>query len=126
MRIAVMGVGSLGTILGSMLARDGLDVELVDANQDHVDALNSRGAHVEGLMELTTIVEALTPDLMQGLYDLVIYLVKSTYDDMALPQIQSHMGPESMLITLQNGVPEEKVASYIGRERTLGGATPRR
>ncbi len=122
MRIAVMGAGSLGTILGSMLSRDGLNVELVDANQEHVEALNSQGARVEGLMEFTTPVKALTPDQMQGHYDLVIYLVKSTYDDMALPLIQSHLGSDSALITLQNGVPEGKVSSYIGRERTLGGA----
>jgi 2-dehydropantoate 2-reductase len=59
---------------------------------------------------------------MMGGYDLVVYLVKSTFDAVALPQITPHLGSESMVITLQNGVPEEKVASYVGRERTLGGA----
>ena len=67
-------------------------------------------------------MRALTPDGMEGIYDLVVYLVKSTYDEQALPQILPHLGADSVLITLQNGVPEEKVASFIGRERTLGGA----
>lgn len=122
MRVAVMGVGSLGTILGAMLAKDSLDVELIDANREHVAALNANGARVEGSLELRAPVRALLPEDMRGTYDLVVYLVKSTYDEAALPQVLPHLGPDSALITLQNGVPEEKVASFIGRERTLGGA----
>jgi 2-dehydropantoate 2-reductase len=122
MRTAVMGAGSLGTIAGALLSKAGLDVVLVDANEAHVNALNADGAHVVGCMELAVPVRALTPDRMEGIYDLVIYLVKSTFDEVALPQAVEHMGPDSMLITLQNGVPEEKVAGFVGRGRTLGGA----
>ena len=70
---------------------------------------------MEGSTEFETPVKALTPDLVEGAYDLVIYLVKSTYDETDLPQMLPHLRPESVLITLQNGVPEEKVASFIGR-----------
>ena len=122
MRIAVLGAGSLGTVVGALLARDGLDVWLVDANQEHVAALNREGARITGQMELTQPVRALTPEQMEGTFDLVIYLAKSTYDDVALPSILPHLKRESLLLTLQNGVPEEKVASYVGRERTVGGA----
>lgn len=95
---------------------------LVDANEAHVNALNTDGAHIVGCMELAAPVKALTPDRMEGTFDLFIYMVKATYDDVALPQAIEHMGPDSMLITLQNGVPEEKVAGFVGRGRTLGGA----
>ena len=122
MRTAVMGAGSLGTIAGALLSKAGLDVVLVDANEENVNALNMDGAHVMGCMELAAPVKALTLDRMEGTFDLVIYLVKATYDDVALPQAIEHMGPDSMLITLQNGVPEEKVAGFAGRGRTLGGA----
>lgn len=122
MRIAVMGAGSLGTIVGALLSRAGLDVVLVDANEEHVDALNRDGATVVGTMEMTAPVRAVTPEGMAGAYDLVIYLVKSTYDEVALPKAVRHMGDGSALITLQNGVPEERVASFVGRERTMGGA----
>jgi 2-dehydropantoate 2-reductase len=122
LRIAVLGTGSLGTVVGALLARDGLDVWLVDANQEHVAALTREGARITGQMELVQPVRALTPDKMEGTFDLVIYLAKSTYDDAALPSILPHLGKESTLLTLQNGIPEEKVASYVGRERTVGGA----
>jgi 2-dehydropantoate 2-reductase len=121
-RIALVGAGSLGTIAGAFLSKVGLDLVLIDANKEHVDALNSRGAQVIGLAELTVPVKAITPEEMDGTYDLFIYLVKSTFDEAALPALLPFMRDDSMLITLQNGVPEEKVASFIGRERTLGGA----
>lgn len=122
MRIAVMGAGSLGTIAGALLSKAGLDAVLVDANEEHVNALNLNGATVVGKMELNTPVKAVTPDRMEGVYDLVIYMVKATYDDVALPRAMRHMSADSGLITLQNGVPEERVASFIGREKTMGGA----
>ncbi len=122
MRIALVGAGSLGTIVGALISKAGLDIVLVDANREHVEALNSQGAQVVGHMELRVPVKASLPEDVRGEYDLVIYLAKATYDEVALPQVSEHMGEESILITLQNGVPEEKVASFIGKERVLGGA----
>ncbi len=122
MKILVMGAGSLGTIVGALLSKDGLDVLMADANREHVDALNEKGATITGHLNLNVPVRAITPDCLEGFFDLVIYLVKTTYDEVALPQAVKHMKPESILITLQNGVPEEKVASFVGKERTLGGA----
>jgi 2-dehydropantoate 2-reductase len=122
MRIAVMGAGSLGTVVGAMLTRAGLDVSMVDANREYVAALNQKGSKVVGMLDITQPVRALTPDGMEGIYDLVVYLVKVFYDEQALPQVLPHLGADSLLITLQNGIPEERVAAFIGRERTLGGA----
>ncbi len=122
MKIAVVGIGSLGTVVGALLTKGGLDMTLVDASEEKVAALNGEGARVVGNLDLVQAVRAVTPGGMRGEYDLVVYLVKSTYDEQALPQVRQHLGADGMLITLQNGVPEEKVASFIGRERTLGGA----
>ena len=122
MRIAIMGAGSLGTVVGALLTKAGYDVSMVDANEEHVAALQQHGARLVGGIELEQPVKALLPDRMDGTFDLVIYQVKTTYDEVALPQILPHLGPDSMLLTLQNGIPEEKVASYVSRARTLGGA----
>ncbi len=111
MRIALVGAGSLGTIAGALLSKVGLDIVLVDANEEHVNALNSMGARIEGHMEATILVKAIRPHDMEGTYDLFIYMVKATFDDVALPGLLPFMRPDSMLITLQNGVPEERVAS---------------
>lgn len=117
-----MGTGSLGTIIGALLSGAGEDIILVDADRDHVRALNEKGATITGHMDLTVPVKAIMPDMMDGSFDLVIYLVKSTYDDEALPMLLPHLSESSGVITLQNGIPEEKIASIVGRERTMGGA----
>ncbi|MBN2028409.1 MAG: ketopantoate reductase family protein [Actinobacteria bacterium] len=122
MRIALVGAGAMGTIIGALVTKGGEDIVLVDVNEPHVAALNDKGAKIVGHMDLTVPVKAVTPDGMEGTYDLIIYLVKTTYDDKALPEIVPFIGDKSMVITLQNGVPEERVAEVVGRERTLGGA----
>ena len=122
MRAALMGVGSLGTIIGALVSKNGGDMTLIDANQAHVDALNEKGATVIGKMELTGVpVKAITPDQMDGIYDLVILLAKQTYNDVALRQLLPHLGENSVVCTLQNGVPEESVGRIIGPERVVGG-----
>lgn len=122
MRAAVMGVGSLGTIIGALLAKNGQEIELIDANKAHVKALNEKGATITGKMELNVPVKAITPEEMTGIYDVVIYLVKQTYNETALNQLLPHLGPDSVVCTLQNGVPEDAVAQIVGKKRTVGGA----
>jgi 2-dehydropantoate 2-reductase len=112
----------MGTIIGALLTKSGEDIVLVDVNEPHIKALNEKGAKIVGHMDTTVPVKAMIPGEMEGIYDLIIYLVKTTYDDKALPEILPFLGTDSMVITLQNGVPEERVAAVVGRERTLGGA----
>lgn len=117
-----MGAGSLGTIIGALVAKNGGDMTLIDANRAHVDALNKNGAQVIGKMELSGVpVKAVTPDEMEGTYDLVILLAKQTYNAVALRQLLPHLGASSVVCTLQNGVPEESVGRIIGPERVVGG-----
>ena len=71
---------------------------------------------------MTVPVKAIMPAQMEGTYDLVIYLVKTTYNHVALPQIVPHLHEESIVLTLQNGLPEDAVAEYVGVKRTIGAA----
>lgn len=116
-----MGAGSLGTIIGAYIAKAGVEIDLIDANVEHVKALNENGAKVVGTVEFSAPVNALTPDKMEGIYDIVFYIVKQTYNELALKQLLPHLNESSTVCTLQNGVPELKVAEVIGAERTVGG-----
>ena len=42
MKCAIYGAGSLGTVLGAYMSRAGQEVELVNHNQAHVEALRER------------------------------------------------------------------------------------
>ena len=122
MRTAILGAGALGIIIGALMTKNGKQVDLIDSYQENVDALNADGARVTGNLELHWPVTALTPQEMKGEYDLILLLTKQTANEMALPRLLPYLHPDSIVCTLQNGIPEDGVAAIIGRERTIGGA----
>lgn len=122
MRAAIIGAGSLGTIIGALMAQGGKPVDLIDTNTEHVDALNRDGARIIGEMELTVPVKAMTPDQMTGQYDLVFLLNKQTANQQVLGHLLPFLHDNSIVCTLQNGIPEPSVAAVVGQDRTIGGA----
>jgi len=123
MRTAIIGCGAMGTVLGAFLTKSGLDVEMIDTYQAHVDTMKEQGAKIIGWKEFTIPVKAITPDEMSGIYDLVFLFTKQTANHIVLPNLLPYLNEESIVCTLQNGIPEPSVASVIGQERTIGGAT---
>jgi len=121
-RIAVMGAGSLGTVLGAFIARKGLDVTLVDSNAEHVAALNERGAHVVGSTDFIQPVKACTPEKMEGEFDLFIYMAKQTANEVAIPQMVAHCHKDTIICSCQNGIPEYAVAKYWPKDHICGAA----
>lgn len=125
MRIAIIGAGSMGTIIGAYLTKAGCDVSLYDANKEHVAALQQNGAtvkHLEDDKTFTIPVKAFTPDQMEGIYDLVLLLTKQTANPVVLPNMLKYLNDKSIVCALQNGIPEPSVAEVVGKERTIGGA----
>jgi 2-dehydropantoate 2-reductase len=122
MRVAINGVGSLGTILGALMTSKGKEVELIDANKEIVYTLNTQGATITGFMDLNSPVKAYTPDKMSGKYDLVFLMNKQTVNKEVLDHLLGFLHEDSIVCTLQNGVPEESVAAVVGAKRTIGGA----
>ena len=122
MRTAILGAGALGIIIGARMTKNGKQVDLIDSFKENVDALNANGATVTGFLEMHQKVTALTPDQMTGTYDLVLLLTKQTVNETALKELLPFLHKDSIVCTLQNGVPEESVAEIVGKERTIGGA----
>ena len=98
MRIAVAGAGAIGTWLGAALARAGHDVVLL-ARGAQRDALAAGGVRVRGAEEYDVRV-ALEPD---GPVDAVFLTVKA-HDQASVP-IGPLLGPETMVVAAQNGIP---------------------
>lgn len=121
LRTAIMGAGSIGIITGALISKNGGQVDLIDSFKENVDALNEKGARIAGHMDVTVPVRAMTPEEMKGIYDLIIVLTKQTTNDIVLKKVLEHIDGNSLVLTLQNGIPEYKVASYVGKERTAGG-----
>lgn len=122
MKVAIMGAGSLGTIVGALLTKNGCAVDLIDANVAHVKALNMHGAKIIGL-HLIQPVKALTPDEMKDQYDIILYLVKNTQNEAALPYVAKYLKPSGVVVVGQNGLPEEAVSAVVGKDRVIGHVT---
>ncbi|MED0662849.1 2-dehydropantoate 2-reductase [Geobacillus thermodenitrificans] len=122
MRIAIVGAGSLGTIIGALLTEGGQNVDLIDANEENVKVLNENGAQITGFIKKHVKVNALTPEQLEDKYDIVFLLTKQMYNHVALNQLLPHLHTDSVVCTLQNGVPEDNVANIVGKHRTIGGA----
>lgn len=120
MRTAILGAGSLGTIIGGLITRNGGNVILIDGYKEHVEALNQRGATITGEMKANIPVKACMLQEISGIFDLVLYIAKATNNPMYLPAILPHLHGESIVCTLQNGLPEDVVAKYVGREGVVG------
>ncbi len=120
MRIAIYGAGSLGIVLGAYLARAGLDVDLVNRNKEHVDALRRFGARVRGAADLTVPVKALLPEEMKDGYDLILLLTKVLDNRKTAQFLKPFLGRTGVVCTLQNGIPEPALAEVLGRDRVYG------
>lgn len=119
-KIAIMGAGAMGTLLGAVLTAHGKNVELIDVDTEQVRTLCDRGAIIAGTVSMTVPVRAVTADKMSGVYDLVFLLVKQKNSRQALETILPHIHGKSVVCTLQNGLPEQVVEEYLGLEKTMG------
>jgi len=123
MRIVVVGAGGVGGYFGARLARGGQDVTVVSRGA-HLDAIRSGGLRVRSALEgeYTAAVKAV--EKVDGLppADVVLLCVKSFDTETATEQIRGVVGPETPVLSLQNGVDnEEKVDALLGAGHALGG-----
>ena len=121
MKVAILGSGAMGTVLGAYMTKNGCDVELIDNYQAHVDTMNRCGAHIVGAVDMVVPVKAILTEQMEGIYDVVFLFTKQLANDQVLPVLLPHLNENSTVCTLQNGVPEPFVAEYVGKDRTVGG-----
>ena len=124
MRIAIVGAGGVGAYLGVLLADRSDDVILIDRG-DHLRALATNGVKIRSRArgELAARLPATDNAADVGPVDLVLYCVK-TYDNAdAIPSLAPLVGPDTRILTLQNGVGNvEQLAEAYGARAVLGAA----
>ncbi|MDW7775741.1 MAG: ketopantoate reductase family protein [Methanosarcinales archaeon] len=132
--IAIMGAGAIGSVIGGMLARQGHRVTLI-GRQPHMDAIARDGLHISGIWGEHTVrsLAACTappvpcPDRQHakhkdGYQDMVFITVKSFDTALAAREVLTLVGPDTMVISMQNGLGNvETLAGIVGRDRMVGG-----
>jgi 2-dehydropantoate 2-reductase len=118
-----MGVGGVGGYFGGLLARAGNDVTYI-ARGPHLQAIRAHGLRIEGADGASTIVPGgATDDPAEvGPVELVLLCVKTYALDSALDQMRPLVGPQTIVLTLQNGVDApDLVGAAFGPHAVLPG-----
>jgi len=125
LRIFFLGAGALGSAIGGSLAEGGADVVLVDSWTAHVETINRDGLTLrEGGVDRKVHVRAVGSATGLGTADLVVVLVKSFHTREAVEGARSLVGPDTVVMSLQNGLGHEDIlADVLGRHRVLAGKT---
>jgi len=127
-KIAIMGTGAVGGYAGAHMAQAGEDVTFIDPWPEHVEAMRSNGlkiSHIKDVPEFTTPVRAVHLTEVQGFskeapFDIAFVCMKSYDTAWATAMIKQYLAPGGYIVSLQNCINEETIASIAGWGRTLG------
>ena len=123
-RLAVLGAGAIGSVIGGYLTRAGHDVTLIDTWGEHVETMRRDGLRITAqdeefnvpvgamhLGEVSTIAEP---------FDAVFLCVKSYDTVWAVHLILPYLKPTGVIISAQNAVNDEWIAPIVGFTRDIG------
>jgi len=120
MSAAIYGAGSLGTILGAFITKNGGQIDLINRNKAHVAALQANGASVRGTLNFNQKVTAYTVDEMSGIYDIIFLMTKQQDNVAVVTKLKDFLAEDGVIVTLQNGIPELQIGEIVGEDRVLG------
>ncbi len=125
MKIAIIGAGAMGSLFGGRLALAGEEVWLLDVWEEHVRTIGDKGLSIAtAAKELVSRPRATTRPEDIGRADLVIIFVKSSATRPAAETAAGLLGPETAVLTLQNGYGNaEVIAAVVGKDRVIAGTT---
>ena len=124
MKYAIVGAGAIGGYLGTKLALAGEQVTFVARNKN-LEAINARGFSLQlpdGSTEHTRAVNAVQAPAQAGPQDVVLLTTKAHQVRDLLPGLRDLFGPQTLLVTMINGVPwwyfQKLQGPYQGRTLT--------
>jgi 2-dehydropantoate 2-reductase len=124
MNAALVGLGAIGTVIAADLAMNDFPLYVVCKHQETLDMIENRGVKVTGVSGEYIVKENITPvlaieDLPENL-DLVFIVTKLTDIQDAYDRIKGKLSKKHTLVTMTNGMYEEKLAEQMDGKRLLG------
>ncbi len=125
-RVLVVGCGGLGGVVAGTLlehASQGAPIDLValTTNQEIADVVNARGFALRGADGLKTIPGRMTTQLSPDeKFDWMILATQPPQIEEAAIRALPHLAEDGRMVCLQNGLCEERIAKFVGRDRVVG------
>ena len=107
MKICVVGAGAIGGLMGIKLALSGEEVTVIDQGA-HLQAIQENGLKLiwqDGTEYVAEVAKATDKVEDAGVQDLIILSLKAHYLEQVAKQIPKITGPDTMIVTVQNGIP---------------------
>lgn len=127
MKIAIIGAGAMGCLYGAKLsASEENQVFLLDVWEKHVEVIHTVGLQMEEDGKLINYhkLKAYTTDKSVGVVDLAIVFVKSTLTREAVESNRNVFGPNTLALTLQNGLGNiDLISQVLGEKNVIAGTT---
>lgn len=125
MKVAVLGAGAMGGLFGGYLSRK-YEVTVVDVNERVVQTINAEGLTIEEPDGSRAVYHPVATASTRGMapVDLVIVFVKAMFTEAALHGNRDLIGPDTYLMTLQNGSGhEEMLGKFVDQAHIIIGTT---
>ena len=124
MKVAVIGAGGVGGYFGGLLAQAEHEVTFI-ARGAHLQAIKENGLRVESQLDGTFTVPGNATDNTAELeeQDLVLFTVKMYHNPDAIKHLGPMIGPETVVLTLQNGIDNGDIlAKAVGESHVMIGS----
>lgn len=123
MKIAVIGVGAMGSVYAALLADAGNEVSAVDVSPTQISAIREHGLRVEGASGDRVVHLHATDDPVEvGPVDLVVIATKAMHVRAAAESARPLLGPDTVVLPIQNGLgSSDAVAEVVGADRVVVG-----
>ncbi|KPL16174.1 MAG: hypothetical protein AMS26_05620 [Bacteroides sp. SM23_62] len=121
-RILVVGAGAVGGVTAAILAREHYDIWLVAKYPELAEKISNEGIEVSGYCgDLCMKVPAVArPAELTGKFDYVFMATKADSLINAARETLPFMHEQTRVVSMQNGICEEALASVVGTLRTIG------
>ncbi len=143
MKVCVIGAGAIGGLLGARMALAGDEVSVIDQGL-HLKAIQESGIKLiwqDGTEHIAPIALASSNINDAGPQDLIVLAVKAHFLEQIAPEVPSLIGPDTMIMPVQNGIPwwyfhnhggefdgnnlftldpTKKLSKYIDSDRIIG------
>ncbi len=121
-RIGVIGAGAIGGITAALIRQAGYDVEIVCKYENVARQTNENGLHIQGFCGDHWVPMPAVSEIknMKADKDLILLATKATDLVPAARALLPLLTPDTLVVSLQNGICEETLGEVVGLDRVIG------
>jgi 2-dehydropantoate 2-reductase len=120
LRFLVMGCGAVGGVVAAHLIESGQDVTAYCPNEAIADAVDARGFQLRGEGPGRAVSGRVVRRVPDAQFDVVVLATQPTRVEAAAEAARDTLASDGVMLCLQNGLCEDRVAGIVGAERTVG------